>query len=99
MKKEAFALQHEENSLQLFWRPKSKTFKQAMQVVVQNKLISVALKPDGQTFKVPLFARLVNAVPWLQGLTARFIAVGVRPEHVHSPEAKVGKIGKSLNRE
>jgi hypothetical protein len=31
--------------------------------------------------------RIVNAVPWLQGLTARFIAVGVRPEHVHSPEA------------
>jgi 2-polyprenyl-6-methoxyphenol hydroxylase-like FAD-dependent oxidoreductase len=64
---------------------------QAMQVVVQNNLISVALKPGGQTFKVPLLARLVNAVPWLQGLTARFIAVGVRPEHVQAPEAKVGE--------
>jgi hypothetical protein len=59
-----------------------------MQVVVQNNLISVALKPAGQALKVPLFARLVNAVPWLQGLTARFVGIGVRPEHVHSPEAK-----------
>jgi hypothetical protein len=25
-------------------------------------------------------------VPWLQGITARFIGLGVRPEHVHSPE-------------
>jgi 2-polyprenyl-6-methoxyphenol hydroxylase-like FAD-dependent oxidoreductase len=64
---------------------------QAMQVVVQNKLVSAALKPGDQTFKVPLFARLVNAIPWLQGLTARFVAVGVRPEHVHSPEAKLGE--------
>jgi 2-polyprenyl-6-methoxyphenol hydroxylase-like FAD-dependent oxidoreductase len=64
---------------------------QAMQVVVQNKLVSAALKPGGQVFKVPLLARLVNAIPWLQGLTAHFVAVGVRPEHVHSPEAKLGE--------
>ena len=35
----------------------------------------------------PLFARVINAVPWLQGITARFIGLGARPEHVHSPEA------------
>jgi 2-polyprenyl-6-methoxyphenol hydroxylase-like FAD-dependent oxidoreductase len=60
---------------------------QAMQVVVQNKLISVALKPGDQPLRVPLMVRVINAVPWLQGLTARFIALGVRPEHVHSPAA------------
>jgi len=37
----------------------------------------------------PLFAKLINAVPWLQGFTARFIGLGVRPEHVRSPEAAV----------
>jgi 2-polyprenyl-6-methoxyphenol hydroxylase-like FAD-dependent oxidoreductase len=58
---------------------------QAMQVVVQNKLISVALKPGDQPLRLPLFARVVNAIPWLQGITARFVALGVRPEHVHSP--------------
>ncbi len=60
---------------------------QAMQVVIQNKLISVALKPGDRPFRPPLFARVINAVPWLQGITARFLAVGVRPEHVTSPAA------------
>jgi 2-polyprenyl-6-methoxyphenol hydroxylase-like FAD-dependent oxidoreductase len=57
---------------------------QAMQVVVQNNIISVALKPGDQPLRAPLFARVINAVPWLQGITARFIGLGVRPEHVHS---------------
>ena len=35
--------------------------------------------------KAPLFARVINALPWLQGITARFVALGVRPEHVRSP--------------
>ncbi|MFZ0809263.1 MAG: FAD-dependent oxidoreductase [Bradyrhizobium sp.] len=60
---------------------------QAMQVVVQNNIISVALRPGSQPLRAPLFARVVNAVPWLQGVTARFVAIGVRPEHVHSPAA------------
>jgi 2-polyprenyl-6-methoxyphenol hydroxylase-like FAD-dependent oxidoreductase len=58
---------------------------QAMQVMVQNNIISAALKPGNQPLKAPFFARVVNAVPWLQGITARFVALGVRPEHVHSP--------------
>jgi 2-polyprenyl-6-methoxyphenol hydroxylase-like FAD-dependent oxidoreductase len=57
---------------------------QAMQVVVQNKLISVALKAGDRPLRAPLLARIVNAIPWLQGVTARFVALGVRPEHVHS---------------
>jgi 2-polyprenyl-6-methoxyphenol hydroxylase-like FAD-dependent oxidoreductase len=60
---------------------------QAMQRVIQNRVISVALQPGDHPLKVPLFARLVNAVPWLQGITARLLAIGVRPEHVHSPAA------------
>jgi 2-polyprenyl-6-methoxyphenol hydroxylase-like FAD-dependent oxidoreductase len=61
---------------------------QAMQVVVQNNIISVALKPGDQPLRVPLFVRLVDAVPWLQGITARFIGLGVRPEHVRSPASR-----------
>jgi 2-polyprenyl-6-methoxyphenol hydroxylase-like FAD-dependent oxidoreductase len=60
---------------------------QAMQVVVQNKLIGVALKAGDRPLRVPLLARIVNAIPWLQGITARFVALGVRPEHVRSPVA------------
>jgi 2-polyprenyl-6-methoxyphenol hydroxylase-like FAD-dependent oxidoreductase len=59
---------------------------QAMQVMVQNNIISVALEQGEGPLKPPLFARVINAVPWLQGITARFIGLGVRPEHVQSPE-------------
>ena len=60
---------------------------QSIQVVAQNNIISVALNSVGRELKVPLPVRLINAVPWLQGLTARMIGLGVRPEHVRSPEA------------
>jgi 2-polyprenyl-6-methoxyphenol hydroxylase-like FAD-dependent oxidoreductase len=60
---------------------------QAMQVVVQNNIISAAIKGGSHPLRVPMIARLINAIPWLQGITARFVAVGVRPEHVHSPAA------------
>ena len=63
---------------------------QRMQVVVQNNIISVALKPGDGPLKAPLFARLINALPWLQGITARFVGLGVRPEHVRSPAASAG---------
>ncbi len=58
---------------------------QAMQVIVQNRIISSALGPANQPLKVPLVVRLVTTVPWLQGITARFVGIGVRPEHVRSP--------------
>jgi 2-polyprenyl-6-methoxyphenol hydroxylase-like FAD-dependent oxidoreductase len=61
---------------------------QRMQLIVQNNIISMALRPGGQPLKVPLFARLITAVPWLQGITARFVAIGVRPEHVRSPGSR-----------
>jgi 2-polyprenyl-6-methoxyphenol hydroxylase-like FAD-dependent oxidoreductase len=58
---------------------------QTMQVVAQNKIISVALDSANRDLRVPLPIQLINAVPWLQGITARFIGLGVRPEHVRSP--------------
>jgi 2-polyprenyl-6-methoxyphenol hydroxylase-like FAD-dependent oxidoreductase len=60
---------------------------QRMQVVAQNNIIGVALTSGGKRLKVPLALRLVTAVPWLQGITARFVGLGVRPEHVRSPTA------------
>jgi 2-polyprenyl-6-methoxyphenol hydroxylase-like FAD-dependent oxidoreductase len=58
---------------------------QAMQVVVQNRLISMAIKGGERPLRPPLFLRIVSATPWLQSIAARFVAVGVRPEHVRSP--------------
>ena len=60
---------------------------QTMQVVAQNNIVSAALKPGGEPLQVPLVVRLITAVPWLQGITARFVGLGVRPEHVQSPKA------------
>jgi 2-polyprenyl-6-methoxyphenol hydroxylase-like FAD-dependent oxidoreductase len=58
---------------------------QRMQVVAQDNIVSAALKGGNQPLKAPLVMRLITAVPWLQGITARFIGLGVRPEHVQSP--------------
>ncbi|WP_208867054.1 FAD-dependent oxidoreductase [Bradyrhizobium sp. AS23.2] len=60
---------------------------QRMQVIVQNNIISGALQPGDRPLKVPLIVRLITALPWLQGIPARLLAVGVRPEHVQSTAA------------
>ena len=62
---------------------------QRMQVIAQNHIISVALNAGAKPIKPPLLMRIVSAVPWLQGITARFIGIGVCPEHVGSPELKL----------
>jgi 2-polyprenyl-6-methoxyphenol hydroxylase-like FAD-dependent oxidoreductase len=61
---------------------------QAVQVQIQNRVIAPTLR--GGSLKVPVLIWLVDAVPWLQGLTARLMGLGVRPEHVRSPAATVG---------
>lgn len=58
---------------------------QRMQVIAQNNIITVALKSGNQPLTVPLPVRLITAMPFLQGITARLVGLGVRPEHVHSP--------------
>ena len=58
---------------------------QRLQVVVQDQIISGALRPGNHPTRVPLILRLISAMPWLQGFPARIVALGVRPEHVHSP--------------
>ncbi len=48
--------------------------------------IVIGIDADLQ-FDPPFALRIVNRFPWLQGMTARVIGLGVRPEHVHSAEA------------
>ncbi|WP_458761090.1 FAD-dependent oxidoreductase [Afipia sp. TerB] len=59
---------------------------QAIQVQVQNRIIERAL--SGGDLTPPLLFRLVSSCPWLQGLTARAIGIGIRPEHVQSRDAR-----------
>jgi 2-polyprenyl-6-methoxyphenol hydroxylase-like FAD-dependent oxidoreductase len=60
-------------------------FIQRMQVLVQNRVINRAL--SGHDLTPPVLIRVIGMIPWLQGLTARFLGIGVRPEHVSSVEA------------
>ena len=58
---------------------------QRLQIIVQNRVIGPALVSD-KPLRPPLVLRLAARFPVLRQLTARLIGVGLRPEHVHSPE-------------
>ncbi len=60
-------------------------FTQAIQLAMQNRIISPALQGVRQP-KPPLLFKLVNAVPLLQRIPARLLGLGIRPEHVRTPD-------------
>ena len=64
-------------------------FTQALQLIMQKRIISPALAST-QRPKPPLLFRLVGALPLLQRIPGRLLAVGVRPEHVHTPDMLAG---------
>jgi 2-polyprenyl-6-methoxyphenol hydroxylase-like FAD-dependent oxidoreductase len=57
---------------------------QAFQVAAQNVVLAPTLAAM-QTPKVPLLVKILNGWPWLRQFPARFIGMGVRPEHVRLP--------------
>jgi 2-polyprenyl-6-methoxyphenol hydroxylase-like FAD-dependent oxidoreductase len=59
---------------------------QRVQVLIQNRVISRALQSQ-QTLKPPLLVKMLNRWPRLRRLPARLVGVGLRPEHVHTPDA------------
>jgi hypothetical protein len=54
---------------------------QAFQVAAQNRILAPTLA-SMQTPEPPLLVKILNGWPWLQQFPARFIGMGVRPEHV-----------------
>jgi 2-polyprenyl-6-methoxyphenol hydroxylase-like FAD-dependent oxidoreductase len=60
---------------------------QAMQVFLQKQIIAPSLAAEGRPIGVPLFMRLLQWFPVLRRLPARFIALGIRPEHVRTRPA------------
>ncbi|MGF1622305.1 MAG: FAD-dependent oxidoreductase [Rhodomicrobiaceae bacterium] len=65
------------------WPAKATQF---LQVQVQNRIIAPILGENAAPPKPPLALRIVAKVPWLQRRVASLIGLGVRPEHVRSPE-------------
>jgi 2-polyprenyl-6-methoxyphenol hydroxylase-like FAD-dependent oxidoreductase len=58
---------------------------QRMQVVVQNNLLSPALASTERP-KPPFVVRLIQWFPLLRRIPARIVGLGVRPEHIQTPE-------------
>jgi 2-polyprenyl-6-methoxyphenol hydroxylase-like FAD-dependent oxidoreductase len=59
---------------------------QRLQLFIQSRVIEPVLKST-QRPKAPAIAKLLRWFPVLQRIPARLVGVGVRPEHVHMPEA------------
>ena len=59
---------------------------QVAQVGIQNNVLVPVLGGANAALEVPLPMRIVTRVPALQRLVARLLGMGVRPEHVQSPE-------------
>jgi 2-polyprenyl-6-methoxyphenol hydroxylase-like FAD-dependent oxidoreductase len=60
-------------------------FTQRMQTFIQDHVIAAVLR-GGERPSPPFAARLLAWFPLLQRIPARLIGIGVRPEHVRTPE-------------
>jgi 2-polyprenyl-6-methoxyphenol hydroxylase-like FAD-dependent oxidoreductase len=60
---------------------------QAFQVMVQKRVITSVLANHG-ALRAPLIVRLMKRFPALRRIPARLIGMGVRPEHVRTPEIR-----------
>jgi 2-polyprenyl-6-methoxyphenol hydroxylase-like FAD-dependent oxidoreductase len=59
---------------------------QRLQLLLQNNLIGPALQGTGPRPKAPLVMKMLQW-PLLNRIPARAIALGIRPEHIRTPEA------------
>jgi 2-polyprenyl-6-methoxyphenol hydroxylase-like FAD-dependent oxidoreductase len=65
---------------------------QRLQVLVQSKVIDRALgASSGMVAPLPL--RLMSRFALLRRIPARLVGMGVRPEHVHTPDAHAAVAG------
>jgi 2-polyprenyl-6-methoxyphenol hydroxylase-like FAD-dependent oxidoreductase len=60
-------------------------FTQRVQVTLQNNLIGPALQGTGKRPRAPLLMKLIQW-PLLRRIPGRVLALGVRPEHIRTPE-------------
>ena len=61
-------------------------FTQWLQLTIQRRMISRVLKAQERPKPAPFF-KLFNSFPVLRRIPARLIGIGIRPEHVRTPEA------------
>jgi 2-polyprenyl-6-methoxyphenol hydroxylase-like FAD-dependent oxidoreductase len=68
---------------------------QRMQVLVQNNVIGRVLSAD-KTLEAPLALRLTARFALLRRIPAYIVGIGVRPEHVHTPDVLAVSPGARL---
>jgi 2-polyprenyl-6-methoxyphenol hydroxylase-like FAD-dependent oxidoreductase len=59
---------------------------QGFQVLVQNRILKPRVSGSGAELKIPWPLKVLNASAWARRWPAQFLGVGVRPEHVRSPQ-------------
>ena len=65
---------------------------QRLQLVLQNRMVRPVLAASG-SLRPPRLLRLLGRFPVLRRIPARLIGLGVRPEHVRTPDAFAGRLG------
>jgi hypothetical protein len=59
---------------------------QWLQVTVQNRIIGPVLA-NQFNIEPPWLLRRLGRNPWLQRIPARLVGLGIRPEHIRTPES------------
>jgi 2-polyprenyl-6-methoxyphenol hydroxylase-like FAD-dependent oxidoreductase len=59
---------------------------QGLQVAVHNRVLKPMLSGGDRPLKVPWVMKLLNSNAWLRRWPAQILGLGVRPEHVRSPD-------------
>jgi len=69
---------------------------QGIQIAVQSRMIDRLLDSE-KPITAPWTVKLFNRFPVLRRIPARIVGIGIRPEHVHSPELEkpVGALAQS----
>jgi 2-polyprenyl-6-methoxyphenol hydroxylase-like FAD-dependent oxidoreductase len=62
------------------------SFTQWLQLTIQKRIISRVLASE-QRPKPPLFFKLFGVFPVLRRIPARLLGIGIRPEHIRTPDA------------
>jgi 2-polyprenyl-6-methoxyphenol hydroxylase-like FAD-dependent oxidoreductase len=60
---------------------------QGLQVAVHNRVLKPTVSGRDRALTVPWPLKLVDSVGWLQRWPAQLLGLGVRPEHVRSPDS------------
>jgi 2-polyprenyl-6-methoxyphenol hydroxylase-like FAD-dependent oxidoreductase len=59
---------------------------QGLQVAIHNRVLKPTVSGQVRTLKVPWPLKLLDANAWMRRWPAQILGVGVRPEHVRSPD-------------